>query len=154
MISASRQQLVRAREDREGARHRVEREERLQRVEVDLAAGQRIELGREGELSGVNIGAAILGWQIFSLTNVSTKRFGIGNPFALHRGERGELVSWTHKTIFNFRGLKELCEAYGLVDVRVLGAGYFPLPARLGRVDPRHAHFITVSAAKVSEGSR
>ena len=119
-----------------------------------LRPGGRAILSTENGSSWVNIGAAILGWQIFSLTNVSTKRFGIGNPFALHRGERGELVSWTHKTIFNFRGLKELCEAYGLVDVRVLGAGYFPLPARLGRVDPRHAHFITVSAAKVSEGSR
>ena len=105
-------------------------------------------LSTENGSSWVNIGAAILGWQIFSLTNVSTRRLGIGNPLALHRGECGELASWTHKTIFNFRGLKELCEAYGLADVRILGAGYFPLPAGLGRLDPRHAHFITVSAVK------
>src|SRR6267143_4816588 len=77
-------------------------------------------LSTENGSSWVNIGAAILGWQIFSLTNVSAKRLGNGNPLALHRGERSELVSWTHKTIFNFRGLRELCEAYGLVEVRIL----------------------------------
>jgi SAM-dependent methyltransferase len=105
-------------------------------------------LSTENGSSWVNIGASVLGWQIFSLTNVSAKRLGIGNPFALHRGERGDLPSWTHKTIFNFRGLKELCESYGLVDARILGAGYFPLPARLGTIDPRHAHFITLTASK------
>ena len=113
-----------------------------------LRPGGRALLSTENGSSWVNIGAAILGWQIFSLTNVSARRLGIGNPLALHRGERGELVSWTHKTICNFRGLKELCEAYGLSEIRVLGAGYFPLPARLGRLDPRHAHFITVDAVK------
>jgi len=105
-------------------------------------------LSTENGSSWVNVGAAILGWQIFSLTNVSAKRLGIGNPMALHRGERQDLSSWTHKTIFNFRGLKELCGVYGLGDSRIFGAGYFPLPARLGRLDPRHAHFITISAVK------
>ena len=39
-------------EDRLRRRHRVEREERLERVEVDLAARQRAQLGRERELAG------------------------------------------------------------------------------------------------------
>ena len=107
----------------------------------------------ENGSSWVNIGAAILGWQIFSLTNVSTKRLGIGNPFALHRGEPGALVSWTHKTIFNFRRLKELCGAHGFTGIRLLGAGYFPFPALVGRLDPWHAHFITVTAAKPLENA-
>lgn len=113
-----------------------------------LRPGGRAILSTENGSSWVNIGAAILGWQIFSLTNLSAKRLGIGNPLAIHRGERGNLTSWTHKTIFNFRGLKEICEAAGLTKVRILGAGYFPLPARLGRLDPRHAHFITACAQK------
>ena len=118
-----------------------------------LRPGGRVILSTENGSSWVNIGAAILGWQIFSLTNVSTKRLGIGNPFALHRGERDELASWTHKTIFNYRGLNELCAAYGLTRIRTLGAGYFPFPARLGRVDARHAHFITLTAEKVNQST-
>jgi 2-polyprenyl-3-methyl-5-hydroxy-6-metoxy-1,4-benzoquinol methylase len=113
-----------------------------------LRPGGRAILSTENGSSWVNIGAAILGWQIFSLTNVSTKQLGIGNPLAIHRGERGELASWTHKTIFNFRGLKELCAAHGFTSIRILGAGYFPLPALLGSLDPRHAHFMTLTAEK------
>jgi SAM-dependent methyltransferase len=113
-----------------------------------LRPGGRAVLSSENGSSWVNIGAAILGWQIFSLTNVSARRGGIGNPLALHRGEQDSLVSWTHKTIFNYRGLVELCEAYGLRVIRVLGAGYFPFHAGLGRLDPRHAHFLTVSCVR------
>ena len=44
-----RRQLADLPEDRERRRDRVEGEERLERVEVDLTAGQRVELGRERE---------------------------------------------------------------------------------------------------------
>src|SRR5207248_1960685 len=46
----SRGQLPDVTEDRERRRNRVEREERLERVEVDLAARECTQLGREGEL--------------------------------------------------------------------------------------------------------
>lgn len=102
----------------------------------------------ENGSSWVNILAAVLGWQIFSLTNVSAVKLGVGNPLALHRGATGHLSSWTHKTIFNYRGLKEVFEAHGFKCCAIKGAGYFPLPASLGLRDPRHGHFITIKVEK------
>lgn len=100
-----------------------------------------------------NIFAALMGWQIFSATNISKRTGGLGNPMAIHRGQALDLPSWTHKTIFNYRGLKELAEVHGLKVVKVLGAGYHPLPPAVGRVDPRHAHFLALKAMKVAPGA-
>lgn len=97
-----------------------------------------------------NIFAALMGWQIFSLTNVSNRVGALGNPLALHRGEGAFASSWTHKTIFNYRGYKELFEIHGFEGVSVVGAGYHPLPPVFGKLDPRHAHFITAIAYKPS----
>src|SRR5919204_115428 len=47
----SRGQLPDPAEDRERRRNRVEREERLERVEIDVAARERTQLGREGEIA-------------------------------------------------------------------------------------------------------
>jgi len=95
-----------------------------------------------------NIFAAVMGWQIFSLTNVSDRVGALGNPFALHRGTDAFASSWTHKTIFNYQGFKELFEVHGFQDVTVMGAGYHPLPPIFGKLDPRHAHFITAIGRK------
>jgi SAM-dependent methyltransferase len=95
-----------------------------------------------------NVFAAAMGWQIFSLTNVSAKAGAVGNPLALHRNDKPFLASWTHKTIFNFRGFKEIFEVHGFRDVRIAGAGYHPLPARVGKWEPRHSHFITARCQK------
>ncbi len=95
-----------------------------------------------------NVFAAAMGWQIFSLTNVSGKAGAVGNPLALHRGDQPFAASWTHKTIFNFRGFQEIFAVHGFHDVQVAGAGYHPLPAVVGRIDPRHSHFITAFARK------
>jgi len=105
-------------------------------------------ISTENGSSWHNIGATVLGWQMFSLTNVSARIAGIGNPLALHRSESIALSSWTHKTIFNYRGLVEFVEAHGLRETRCLGAGYYPLPASVGRIDPRHAHFLALRAFK------
>jgi hypothetical protein len=74
----------------------------------------------------------------------------------LHRGSPLKLASWTHKTIFNYRGLLEIVGIHGLTVERILGAGYHPLPAGLGRIDPRHSHFISIKARKTgsAEASR
>ena len=94
-----------------------------------------------------NIAALLLGWQPFSLTNVSSTRSGLGNPVALHRAEdQAGRESWQHVRVFSYRGLRELFEAHSFSVVHVLGAGYYPLPARVGRVEPRHAAFLTVVA--------
>jgi len=110
----------------------------------------RVILSTENTSSWHNIFASIFGWQIFSSTNVSVKKLGIGNPWALHRGEQDHLQTWTHKVIFSYRGLKEFCEVHGFRVIRIRGAGYYPLPAWLGDVDVRHAHFITVVCEKPS----
>ncbi len=50
--------------------------------------------------------------------------------------------------MFGYRGLVGLFEAHGLAVSAVLGAGYYPLPGRLARVDPRHAAFLPVAARR------
>lgn len=111
-------------------------------------------ISTENGSSWHNVAAAALGWQIFSLTNVSPWVGGIGNPFALHRGEQGNGPALTHKTIFNYRGLLELLDAYGLRPVAVRGAGYHPLPPSAGRLDARHAHILAVKATKSGMSTR
>lgn len=102
----------------------------------------------ENGSSWENIFAAIMGWQIFSSTNISTRTLGLGNPLSLYRGTVIGLESWTHKTIFNIRGLKEFGEVHGFEVDDVKGAGYFPLPAKLGDIDKTHAHFMTFKFRK------
>ncbi len=113
-----------------------------------LKPGGRVIVSTENGSSWHNIFAALLGWQIFSLTNMSHLKAGIGNPLALHRNESIELKTWTHKVIFNYRGLIEFFMAHGFENVSVSGAGYYPLPSAFGTWDPRHAHFLTLSATK------
>jgi SAM-dependent methyltransferase len=95
-----------------------------------------------------NVAALTLGWQPFSLTNVSSTRLGIGNPLAIHRGADANLKSWEHLRVFAARGLRELFEAHGFKEIALLGAGYYPLPSGAARFDPRHAAFLTVVAVK------
>lgn len=107
-------------------------------------------ISTENASSWHNIFASIMGWQIFSLTNVSTVQCGIGNPFAVHREEKlnRSMFSWTHKTVFNYLGLKEIFEVHRFKNVEIKGAGYYPFPAVLGRFDVRHAHFLALKATK------
>lgn len=113
-----------------------------------LKPGGHAVVSTENGSSWHNVFAAALGWQIFSLTNVSSLRAGLGNPLAIQRGGTPYTGTWTHKTIFNYRGLVELFEAHGFRETKISGAGYFPLPAFLGSVDARHSAFITIQARK------
>jgi SAM-dependent methyltransferase len=94
-----------------------------------------------------NVGALLFGWQPFSLTNVSSRSGGLGNPLAIHRGEP-YAKAWEHLRVFAFQGLRELFVLHGFGVEAVLGAGYYPLPARVGRRLPRHAAFLTVVARR------
>jgi ubiquinone/menaquinone biosynthesis C-methylase UbiE len=105
-------------------------------------------ISTENASSWCNIFASIMGWQIFSLTNFSSKKTAIGNPWALHNNEECLLSSWNHVRIYNIRGLKEYCKAFGFRVEKLIGAGYFPLPALMGRLDKWHAHFITIKLRK------
>jgi SAM-dependent methyltransferase len=113
-----------------------------------LGPGGVAAVSTENLASWHNIGALLLGWQPFSLSNVTSKRAGLGNPLAVHRGEQPGEASWQHARVFSYRGLRELFEAHGLAVRDVLGAGYFPLPAAAGRHEPRHAAFLTVVATR------
>lgn len=94
-----------------------------------------------------NIAALVLGWQPFSLTNISATIGGLGNPAAIFRDRpHTQPSTWQHVHVFAYRGLSELFANHGLLVDEIAGAGYYPLPARLGCRDPRHAAFITVAA--------
>jgi len=110
--------------------------------------GGYVVISTENASSWHNIFASLMGWQIFSLTNFSIKRGGIGNPLSLHKNSKKHLSSWTHKMIFNYSGLKEFFQIYKFKKVKIKGAGYCPLPAFFGSLDPRHANFITLKSYK------
>lgn len=95
-----------------------------------------------------NIFASIMGWQIFSSTNISSRKLGIGNPLALLKNKKLKYHTWTHKTIFYYQGLKEIMEAFGFSILSYRGCGYHPLPPELGYFDARHAHFLTIKIRK------
>jgi SAM-dependent methyltransferase len=113
-----------------------------------LRPGGRPVISTENGSSWCNVFAAAMGWQIFSSTNISQMRGGVGNPFALHRSNSGGPPWMRHKTIFNYLGLIEFAEVHGLKNVKCFGGGYFPLPAFVGTIDPRHSHFITIQGTK------
>jgi len=97
-----------------------------------------------------NVGALVLGFQPFSLTNISGIR-SIGNPFAAHAGHVAAGESFQHLHVLAFSGLRDLFSVHGFAIERSWGTGYHPLPGMLARaaarLDPRHAHFIGVVAA-------
>ena len=94
-----------------------------------------------------NVAALALGYQPFSLTNISN-RSPVGNRFALHAGEPPGAESWQHVHVLTLSALRDLFAAHGLVVESSWGAGYHPFPGRiaerLAQFDPRHAHFIGV----------
>lgn len=110
--------------------------------------GGMVIVSTENAASWHNILALIAGWQAFSLTNVSRLRAGIGNPFALHAREDGASFLMQHHRIFSLRGLCDVLSAHGLVGLQARGSGYYPLPAGVGNLDKRHAHFVTVAGIK------
>ena len=62
--------------------------------------------------------------------------------------DRIDPITWQHHRVFATRGLVELHATHGFTDVTAHGAGYYPLPARVGRADPAHAAFITAVGAR------
>ena len=96
-----------------------------------------------------NIFALLFGWQPFSITNILKDKLGIGNPLALHRNEVASFSSLLHTRVFAYQALKEFFEIKGFVVERILGAGYYPLPNFLAKVDPRHSAFLTIKARKI-----
>ncbi len=96
-----------------------------------------------------NIFSLLLGYTPFDLTNSSSKVKGIGNPFAVHKGETDERgSSWTHKCIYTKKWLIDWQKIYNLKTIKTYGAGYYPLPSWVGQYLQKHSAFITIVAQK------
>lgn len=117
-----------------------------------LKPGGTIVVSTENAASWHNVFALMMGWQAFSLANVTDRSGSIGNPLALHRGQQGLPFALQHHRLFTTRALSELLVLHGFEDVTALGSGYHPLPAGFGRRDPSHAHFITLRGSKPLKG--
>lgn len=98
-----------------------------------------------------NIFALIIGFRPFSL-DYSTE-ICIGNPLSFRnkkelRGSYGQL----HFKVLTYRSFKELFEIHGFSVQKIIGSGYYPIPKLFqkpfSRIDPRHAHFITIKVIK------
>jgi SAM-dependent methyltransferase len=117
-----------------------------------LRPGGRAIVCTENLASWHNIGALVLGYMPFSLTNISS-RGSIGNPFNLASTPAAELeTSWFHTRVLTAVGLEHLFRVHSLDVVVRFASGYHPLPPGLARAaarrDVRHAAFIGVVAEK------
>lgn len=96
-----------------------------------------------------NIVSLLFGWQPFSLSNISQKKWNIGNPMGIHVHEIApKPKTWQHLRVFAYRGLKELLIEHGFSIERYVGSGYYPLLSFLSKIDPRHSAFLTIKARK------
>jgi SAM-dependent methyltransferase len=119
-----------------------------------LARGGTAVVCTENLASWHNVAPLALGYQPFSLTNVSRVR-PIGNPLALHADETSvQPESWQHVHVLTLAGFRDIFEAHGFTIEASWGAGYYPFTRRLARAlaarDPRHAHFIALIARSAS----
>ena len=96
-----------------------------------------------------NIACLFLGWQPFS-TSVSDE-IHVGNPLhTRYRIKAGEGEYPYHRRVPTYRGLKELFQYHGFQVEKIVGASYYPFPARvLSRLDPRHSVYLTMKVRKV-----
>ncbi len=113
-----------------------------------LKPGGRLIVSTENPASWHNVAALVLGWQPFSLSNISSRRSKIGNPLSLAPSQDGWPFPLQHHRLFTPKALEELFELCGLVAIETSGAGYHPLPPWIGRHERTHAHFITTVGTK------
>jgi SAM-dependent methyltransferase len=118
-----------------------------QEVKRVLAPGGMAIVCTENLASWHNVGALALGFQPFSLTNISGMR-PIGNPLAVDAHYLAAGESFQHIHVMTLTALRDLFKAHGFAIGESWGRGYHPLPRSLARLlaslDPRHAHFIGV----------
>ena len=119
----------------------------VRELERVLVSGGRGVVCTENLASWHNVVALALGYQPFSVTNISD-RGPVGNPFALHVGEPPASESLQHVHVVTLTALRDLFVTHGFVVESYWGAGYHPFPrplaSRLAALDPRHAHFVGI----------
>lgn len=124
-----------------------------------LAPGGQLIVLTENLASWINIGALLFGWLPFSTTNVNG--WSLGNPLIWHIDEPKDsdfLERWQktgvsglvgHVRVLAFRGLRDLLERTGFIEVELLTTGYLPLYGRpseiMCRLDRRHGQFLVAS---------
>lgn len=106
-------------------------------------------ISTENLASWHNICALVFGWQPFSSANFLPGR-SLGNPFSLHKARVDEMPpeSWCHDKVLAYRALKDMFSEFEFKIIKIIGSGYYPLPAFLGEIDVRHSHWITFSLQK------
>jgi SAM-dependent methyltransferase len=103
-----------------------------------------------------NVLSLVLGFQPFSLTNISFRNgsgYSIGNPLSPHRRTRSRYpATFMHTRVLAPLGLIELFQEYGFRIDNIRGAGYYPLPygiaGWMSSRDATHAAFITLIARR------
>lgn len=132
--------------------HLYESENFIDEIYRVLRRGGYAVISTESISSWHNILPLLFGWMPFSLTNVSARKSGLGNPLALHRGEEPFLKSWRHVRIYSYQGWRETFEVSSFKTERILSIGCYPLPSFISRmvcaVDKRHSTFLTFKVRK------
>lgn len=96
-----------------------------------------------------NIFSLFFGWAPFDLTNSSYKLWSIGNPLVVHKNVKSIYGStFLHKCVYTIRWLKEWFDLYGLKMISSNGAGYYPFPSWIGKLDKTHAALIIMTFKK------
>ena len=106
-----------------------------------------------------NIFALILGWQPFSLSNISSLYPSIGNIMGIRRqvNEGSSLSGFPkfmqHLRVFAPKGLKEIFEIHGFKCEKFLGSGYYPFFGFISRImsklDLWHTAFLIIKIRKL-----
>jgi len=128
----------------------------LEECHRTLKPGGQLIVLTDNLASWVNIGALVFGWQPFSTTNING--WSAGNPLIWHADEpRDEefFAAWQesgvsgtvgHVRVLAWRGLRDLMEKVGFLDVRIDSRGYLPLWGKISdalcALDCRHGHFL------------
>jgi SAM-dependent methyltransferase len=98
-----------------------------------------------------NIFALILGYRPFSQDYSS--RIKVGNPLSPHHEERLAKNYIGHIRVFTYQALCDLFRFYRFKIEEIAGAGYYPIGSNVlmrffSKLDPRHAHFLTMKLRK------
>ena len=112
-------------------------------------------ISTENLASWHNIFALLVGQQAFSQTISNKSHVGckLSPHYHENTGEWTENMGPIHNKIFAYEGLKQIFQLYQFKVESLIGSGYYPMPTRLlmkilGKMDPRHTHFITIKVRK------
>lgn len=94
----------------------------------------------------------LFGYQPFSLTNMSTKKWTIGNPFTISKaGHHDPLM--IHRSVFTSYALRRFLKLYKFKIVKCISSGYYPLPNNsvgnfFANLDWRHSVYMAYLVKK------